>query len=160
MLVLESPSLILIWGLPGFVKGSPASRGHTADLTMITLRYQVLVELPKVRTEQHESVRGAGCVSILALAPAPAFGMEIGRRKLALIGKRGQKLDGSGRKGLVIAGGYDCHGGAFDERLGSGIRYIEVVETTRNVLIQSYDQQRLVPAFSLIRTWIGRTVFR
>ena len=163
MFVLESPRLILIRDLPWFFKSSPANRGHTTDLPMITLRYQVLVELPKVRTEQHEGVGRTGRVSILALAPAPAFGMEIGRRKLALIGKRAQTFDGLRRERLVVVVGYGRYGGVFDEWLSGGVRYIEVIETAWNMLIQSYGHQSgqwLVPAFSLIRAGMGRTVVR
>jgi len=65
--------------------------------------------------------------------------MEIRRGKLALIGKRGQILDGLRRERLVVGGG--CGDGIFGEWLSGGVGDIEVIEATRNALIQSYDRQ-------------------
>ena len=100
VLVLELPGQFLEWDPPGLFEGVPAMRGDTADLTMITLWYTLLVEPPKVRPEEHERVGRTRGVSILALAPA-ALGMEIGRDELALIGKRAQVLDGLRRERSV-----------------------------------------------------------
>jgi len=85
--------------------------------------------------------------------------MEIGRWKLALIGKRAQMLDGLQRDGCVVVSG--CDDGVSDEWLSGGVGYIEVIEATRNVLIQSYDRQIgwwSASTLSLIRTRMGRTI--
>lgn len=63
--------------------------------------------------------------------------MEIGRGKLPLIGKRGQRLDGSGREWEVV--GYTRGDGMYDGWLG--VANIEVIKSTRDTLIQSCDRQ-------------------
>ena len=158
VLVLELPSLSLIRNPPGLFKGVPAMRGDTADLTMITLWYRFLVEPPEVRPEEHEGVGRTGRVSILALAPA-ALGIEIRRRKLALIGKHAQMLDGLRREGCVV--GYGCGDGIYGEWLSGGVGDIEVIEAAENILIQSYDRQIerwSASTLSLIKTRMGHTI--
>ena len=67
--LLELFSLVLIREPPVFGKDVPTTGGNTADLTMIPLRYRILVELPEVRPEEHKSVRRARGVPVLALGP-------------------------------------------------------------------------------------------
>jgi len=138
MLVLELPCQFLIRDPPRLIEGVPAMRGDTADLTMITLRYLLLIEPPEVRPEEHEGVGRTGRVSILALAPA-ALGMEIRRDNLAQVGERGQVLDYLRRERWIM--GYGSGDWMFDEWLSGGVGNIEVVEATRNALIQGYDRQ-------------------
>ena len=140
VLLLEPPGLVLIRDAPGLGEGVPAVGGNAADLTVISLRYRRLVELPKVGAKEHESVRGTGRVSILALAPAAALlGMEIRRGELALIGKSGQGLDGLWRERLVV--GYLRGGHRVFDRRWLSVAKVEVIETTGNALFQSCDQK-------------------
>ena len=64
--------------------------------------------------------------------------MEIGRGNLTLISKRGQILDGLRRGKLVV--GYGRGDGVDGEWLSGGVGNVEVIEATRNTLIQSYDR--------------------
>jgi len=159
VLVFELPRLILIRDASRRFKSVPAMRGDTADLTVITLWYRCLVEPPEVRPEEHKSVGRARRVSILTLAPA-ALGIEIGRGKLAPIGKRAQTLEGLRRERSVVVSG--CGDGMFDEWLsGGGVGYIKVIEAARNILIQSYDRQIerwSASTLSLVRAKMERTI--
>ena len=86
--------------------------------------------------------------------------MDIRRGKLALIGERAQILHGLPRERLVEGSG--CGDRMSDEWLSGGVGDIEVIEATRKTLIQSYDRQSeqgLAPAFPLIRTRVGRTIW-
>lgn len=72
--------------------------------------------------------------------------MEIRRGKLALIGKRGQRLDGLWRERRVVR--YGCSDRIYDAWLRAVD--IEVIKAARNTLIQSCDQQ--------IKQWLASVV--
>ena len=65
--------------------------------------------------------------------------MEIGRGKFALIGKRGQILEGLRRRKRVMD--YGCGDGVSGGWLSGGVGDVEVIEAAWDMLIQSYGRQ-------------------
>lgn len=139
VLVFKLSGLGLVRHPPGLSKDIPAIRCDTADLSVIPLRYDPLIEPPEVRPKEHESVGRTRRISIFTLTPA-ALGMEIGRGKLALIGKPGQELDGLSFEGWLEGYG---RGGRI---LGEWLRGLSLdgITTTRGTLVQTCDRESSV----------------